>query len=78
MLRSSASRTSTASASLLLSMTMIYTHVMQQGVAGVQSPLDLLSDLSGDEVRAAVAATRRLDGAAARATAAVVPCVTPG
>lgn len=36
-------------------MTMIYTHVMQQGVAGVQSPLDLLSDLSGDEVRAAVA-----------------------
>ncbi|MSU77269.1 MAG: hypothetical protein EXS16_04140 [Gemmataceae bacterium] len=44
--------------------TMIYTHVMQKGVAGTRSPLDLLDDLNEDEVRAAVAAvaatTRRL------------------
>jgi hypothetical protein len=39
---------------------MIYTHVMQQGVAGVRSPLDLLDDLQDDDVRAAVAATGRI------------------
>jgi integron integrase len=40
--------------------TMIYTHVMAQGAAGVRSPLDLLSELTGDEIQAALAATRRL------------------
>jgi integron integrase len=40
--------------------TMIYTHVMEKGVAGVRSPLDLLDDLSGAAVQAAVDATRRL------------------
>src|SRR5262249_9074839 len=34
--------------------TMIYTPVMQKGVAGVRSPLDWLKDLSGDDVRAAL------------------------
>ena len=43
-----------------VSTTMIYTHVMRQGVAGVRSPLELLGELSADEVRAAVDATRRL------------------
>jgi integron integrase len=42
--------------------TMIYTHVMRQGVAGVRSPLELLDDLSADQVRAAVDATRVLAG----------------
>ncbi len=41
--------------------TMIYTHVLAKGAAGVQSPLDLLGDLSGDDIQAAVQATRRLD-----------------
>jgi hypothetical protein len=39
---------------------MIYTHVARQGPAGVTSPLDLLGELSEEEVREAVAATRRL------------------
>src|SRR5262249_59722171 len=43
-----------------VSTTMIYTHVMRQGVAGVRSPLERLGELSADEVRAAVDATRRL------------------
>jgi integron integrase len=43
-----------------ISTTMIYTHVMQQGVAGVRSPLDVLAELTGEEVRAAVEATGRL------------------
>ncbi|HEX5269640.1 MAG TPA: integron integrase [Gemmataceae bacterium] len=50
--------------------TMVYTHVMQQGVAGVRSPLELLDDLSAEQVRAAVEATRLLAG---RPTALVVP-----
>jgi len=37
--------------------TMIYTHVMEQGVAGVRSPFDLLADMSGDDVQAALEAT---------------------
>jgi len=41
--------------------TMIYTHVMQKGVSGVTSPLDVL-DATSEEVQAAVAATRRLGG----------------
>lgn len=40
--------------------TMIYTHVMQKGAAGVRSPLDLLNELSGEEIKAAVEATARL------------------
>jgi integron integrase len=40
--------------------TMIYLHVMEKGVAGVRSPLDLLDDLGPEEVAAAVNATRRL------------------
>jgi integrase len=45
-----------------LETTMIYTHVARQGVAGVRSPLDLLDDLSADEVQAAINATRGLEG----------------
>jgi integrase len=41
--------------------TMIYTHVMQKGVAGVTSPLDVLG-ATPEEVQAAVEATRRLVG----------------
>jgi integron integrase len=44
--------------------TMIYTHVMQQGVTAVRSPLDLLADMTGDGVQAALQATRRLAGKA--------------
>ena len=40
--------------------TMIYLHVMEKGVAGVRSPLDLLDDLGPEEVTAAVNATHRL------------------
>ena len=36
---------------------MIYTHLARKGVAGVTSPLDLLNDISDEDVRAAVAAT---------------------
>jgi integron integrase len=43
-----------------LETTMIYTHVARKGPAGVTSPLDLLGDLSADDVREAVAATKRL------------------
>jgi integrase len=53
-----------------LETTMIYTHVARQGVAGVRSPLDLLGELSADEVRAAVNATRSLAGCAAPAAVA--------
>ncbi len=42
--------------------TMIYTHVMEQGVAGVRSPLDLLDDLAADDVAEAVEGTRRRSG----------------
>ena len=42
---------------------MIYTHVMQKGVAGTQSPLDVLDELRPEEVEAAVEATRRLERA---------------
>jgi len=48
-----------------VSTTMIYTHVMEKGVAGTRSPLDLLDDLAPEEVRAAADATRAL-GAPAR------------
>jgi integron integrase len=40
-----------------LETTMIYAHVASKGVSGVTSPLDLLSDLTDEDVRAAVAAT---------------------
>ena len=40
--------------------TMIYTHVARKGPAGVTSPLDLLADVSEEEVREAAAATKRL------------------
>jgi integron integrase len=43
-----------------LETTMIYTHVARKGPAGVTSPLDLLGDLSAEEVLEAVAATKRL------------------
>jgi integron integrase len=49
-----------------LETTMIYTHVARKGPAGVTSPLDLLNDLSADDVDGAVAATCALRGAAAR------------
>jgi integron integrase len=40
--------------------TMIYTHVARQGVAGVTSPLDLLNDVTHEEIQAALDATRGL------------------
>jgi Phage integrase, N-terminal SAM-like domain len=43
-----------------LETTMIYTHVARKGPAGVTSPLDLLGDVSADDLRDAVNATRRL------------------
>jgi integrase len=45
-----------------VSTTMIYTHVMEKGVAGTRSPLDLLDELNPDEVRSAVDASRRISG----------------
>jgi integron integrase len=44
--------------------TMIYTHVMEKGVSSVRSPLDVLAELQPDAVRAAVEATRGLQGGA--------------
>ena len=43
-----------------LETTMIYTHVARKGPAGVASPLDFLDALTGEELAAAVAATRGL------------------
>ena len=40
-----------------LETTMMYTHVARKGVAGVTSPLDLLNDITDEDVRAAVVAT---------------------
>jgi integrase len=42
-----------------LETTMIYTHVARKGVAGVTSPLDMLNDITDEDVRAAVVATAR-------------------
>jgi integron integrase len=42
--------------------TMIYTHVMEKGVAGTPSPLDDLDQASAAEIAAAVEATRELAG----------------
>ena len=39
--------------------TMIYTHVMEQSVAGIRSPLDLLAGMTGEDVQAALDATHR-------------------
>jgi integron integrase len=43
-----------------LETTMIYTHVARKGVAGVTSPLDLLDDLTVQQIGDAVTATGRL------------------
>jgi integron integrase len=43
-----------------LETTMIYTHVARKGVAGVTSPLDLLADLTAQQIGDAADATRRL------------------
>ena len=43
-----------------LETTMIYTHIARKGPAGVTSPLDLLADVSDEEVRGAAAATKQL------------------
>ncbi len=45
-----------------LETTMICTHVARQGPAGVCSPLDVLGDLSAEDVRDALEANRRLGG----------------
>jgi integron integrase len=42
--------------------TMIYTHVMERGVSSVRSPLDVLGELTPQEVQAAVDATQQLHG----------------
>jgi len=41
---------------------MIYTHVARKGVAGVPSPLDLLDDLTAQQIGDAVDATGRRTG----------------
>ena len=38
---------------------MIYTHVARKGVTGVVSPLDLLNEISDEEIHAAILATRQ-------------------
>jgi len=43
--------------------TMIYTHVMEKGVAGTPSPLDSLVEVTPEEIQAAVQATRNLESA---------------
>ena len=43
-----------------LETTMVYTHVARKGPAGVTSPLDLLGDVTSEEVDAAADASRRL------------------
>jgi integron integrase len=43
-----------------VSTTMIYTHVMERGVAGVRSPLDWLEELRPEDIQAALDATNRL------------------
>jgi len=49
-----------------LETTMIYTHVARKGVSSVVSPLDLLGNITDDDLRAAVDATRTASlGAAA-------------
>ncbi len=45
-----------------VSTTMIYTHVMEKGVARTASPLDFLDELTAEEMAAAVAATHTLAG----------------
>jgi site-specific recombinase XerD len=45
-----------------LETTMIYTHVARKGVTGVTSPLDLLVDLTAQQIGEAVDATGRLAG----------------
>jgi len=45
-----------------LETTMIYTHVARKGPAGVASPLDFLNEVTGEDLAAAVAATRTLAG----------------
>ena len=42
-----------------LETTMIYTHVARKGVTGVASPLDLLNEISEEDVHAAVLVTRQ-------------------
>jgi integrase len=49
-----------------VSTTMIYTHVTEKGVANVRSPLDLLGELSPQDVQAAVDASRGRAGVAVR------------
>lgn len=45
-----------------LETTQVYLHLARKGVSGVTSPFDLLGELSDEDVRAAVAATRGLAG----------------
>jgi site-specific recombinase XerD len=45
-----------------VSTTMIYTHVMEKGVARTASPLDDLDEAAAEDMAAAVAATRELGG----------------
>jgi integron integrase len=48
-----------------VSTTMVYLHVMEKGVTGTRSPLDLLDELQADDVRGAVEASRFLGTKAA-------------
>ena len=49
-----------------LETTMIYTHVARKGPAGVPSPLDLLSELTHETIKAAAAASRQIQGGPVR------------
>ena len=67
-----------------LETTMIYTHVARKGVTAVTSPLDLLNELTTEEVYSAVAATHLLTGgraicqpAAAQALGSPAPALSP-
>jgi integrase len=46
-----------------LETTMVYLHVACKGVSGITSPLDLLNDVTPEEILAAVDATRSLPAA---------------
>jgi integrase len=46
-----------------LETTMVYTHVARKGPAGVTSPLDVLPDITDEDLQAAADATRARSGA---------------
>jgi integron integrase len=61
-----------------LETTMIYTHVARKGVTGLPSPLDLLGDLTAQQIGDAVDATGRLTGGGAARAAGTPTISSPG